>query len=180
MKFVKLVTSVMIPFLKRAYLRHSPLAVFSKKCVLENFAKAKKIRASVSFLVKLQAWGLRPPTLLKKRLWQWWNSDCSCNRKSALTSKKDFATDVVCKLCKISWKCYFVEHMWSNVQKQSSEGVMYKRCLKNFAEFTGKHLCQILRANFIKKETLAQVFFYEFCKISKNTFFRRTPLIAAS
>ena len=32
----------------------------------------------------------------------------------------------------------------------------------------------------IKKETLAQVFSFEFCKISKNTFFRRTPLVAAS
>ena len=33
--------------------------------------------------------------------------------------------------------------------------------------------------NFIKKETLAQVFSCEFCKISKNTFFNRTPLVAA-
>ena len=34
--------------------------------------------------------------------------------------------------------------------------------------------------NFIKKETLAQVFSCEFCEISKNTFFYRTPLVAAS
>ena len=34
--------------------------------------------------------------------------------------------------------------------------------------------------NFIKKETLAQVFSFEFCEISKNTFFYRTPLVAAS
>ena len=34
--------------------------------------------------------------------------------------------------------------------------------------------------SFIKKETLAQVFFCEFCEISKNTFFNRTPLVAAS
>ena len=33
---------------------------------------------------------------------------------------------------------------------------------------------------FIKKETLAQVFSYEFCEISKNTFFYRAPLVAAS
>ena len=33
--------------------------------------------------------------------------------------------------------------------------------------------------NFIKKETLAQVFSCEFCEISKNTFFYRTPLVAA-
>ena len=34
--------------------------------------------------------------------------------------------------------------------------------------------------NFIKKETLAQVFSCEFCEISKSTFFCRTPLVAAS
>ena len=33
---------------------------------------------------------------------------------------------------------------------------------------------------FIKKETLAQMFSCEFYKISKNTFFYRTPLVAAS
>ena len=47
------------------------------------------------------------------------------------------------------------------------------------AKFTGKHLCQSLYLNkvadlaynFIKIETLAQVFSCEFCKIAKNTFF---------
>ena len=34
--------------------------------------------------------------------------------------------------------------------------------------------------NFIKKETLAQVFSCEFFEISKNTFFYRTPLVATS
>ena len=34
--------------------------------------------------------------------------------------------------------------------------------------------------NFIKKETLVQVFSCEFYEISKNTFFHRTPLVAAS
>ena len=33
---------------------------------------------------------------------------------------------------------------------------------------------------FIKKETLAQVFPCEFCEISKNTFFYRTPPVADS
>ena len=63
-----------------------------------------------------------------------------------------------------------------------------KDVLGNFAKFTGKHLCQSLFFNkvagaacsFIKKETLAQVFSYEFCEISKNTFSHRTPLVAAS
>ena len=30
------------------------------------------------------------------------------------------------------------------------------------------------------KKTLAQVFSYEFCEISKNTFSHRTPLVASS
>ena len=34
--------------------------------------------------------------------------------------------------------------------------------------------------NLIKKETLAQLFSCEFCEISKNTFFYRTRLVAAS
>ena len=34
--------------------------------------------------------------------------------------------------------------------------------------------------NFIKKETLAQVFSCEFCEISKNTFYYKRPLVAAS
>ena len=34
--------------------------------------------------------------------------------------------------------------------------------------------------NFIKKETQAQVFSYEFCEISKNTFFYKTPPVPAS
>ena len=51
---------------------------------------------------------------------------------------------------------------------------MKKGVLKNFAKFTGKHFCQTFffnkvaggPCNFIKKETLAQVFSYEFCEIS--------------
>ena len=34
--------------------------------------------------------------------------------------------------------------------------------------------------NFIKKETLAQVFSCEFCEIYKNTLYYRIPLVAAS
>ena len=34
--------------------------------------------------------------------------------------------------------------------------------------------------NFIKKESLVQLFSSEFCEISQNTFFYRTPLVAAS
>ena len=61
-------------------------------------------------------------------------------------------------------------------QKQHLRCSVRKGVLRNFAKFTGKHLCQSFNkvaeaCNFIKKETLAQVFSFEFCKISKNTFF---------
>ena len=53
-----------------------------------------------------------------------------------------------------------------------------KGVLREFAKFTGKGLCLSLfliklqePCNFIKKETLAQVFSCEFCEISRNTFF---------
>ena len=53
-----------------------------------------------------------------------------------------------------------------------------KGVLRNFAKFTGKHLCQGLffnkiagACNSIRKGALAQVFSCEFCEISKNTFF---------
>ena len=55
--------------------------------------------------------------------------------------------------------------------------VFYKKgVLRNIAKSTGKRLCQGL----FKKETLAQAFSCEFCEISKNTVFYRTPPVAAS
>ena len=78
---------------------------------------------------------------------------------------------------------------------------MKKDVLRNFAKSAGKHLCQSLilnkvvgvspffnclisfqpqACNFIKKETLAQVFSCEFCEISKNTFFTEHLCTTAS
>ena len=61
---------------------------------------------------------------------------------------------------------------WSGfVLLQKPPEVFYKKSvLKNFVKFTGKHL-RPEACNFIKKETLAQVFPCEFYEISKNTFF---------
>ena len=58
-----------------------------------------------------------------------------------------------------------------------------KGVLRNFTKYTGKHQCQSLffnkfaglrpeACNFIKKESLAQVFSCGFCEISKNSFFK--------
>ena len=69
-----------------------------------------------------------------------------------------------------------------------SEVFFKKDVNKNSAKFRGKHLCQSLffnkvatiGLNFIKKETLVQVFSCEFCEIFKNTYFYRRPPVAAS
>ena len=51
--------------------------------------------------------------------------------------------------------------------------------LQNSQESTCARVSFLIN-NFIKKDTLVQVFSCEFCKISNNTFFYRTPLVAAS
>ena len=50
-----------------------------------------------------------------------------------------------------------------------------KGVLRNFPKLAGKHLYQVLFSANLLKERLLQVLSYEFCEISKNTFFCRTP-----
>ena len=70
--------------------------------------------------------------------------------------------------------------------RSSRPGVFCKKgALWNSAKFTEKQMCHNLFFNKVaglrpEKETLAQVFSCEFYKISKNIFFHRTPLVAAS
>ena len=60
-------------------------------------------------------------------------------------------------------------------EKQPPEAFCKKGVLSNFAKFTGKTPIPdslfLRNCNFIKKETLAQVFSREFCEISEKTFF---------
>ena len=71
------------------------------------------------------------------------------------------------------------------VRSSRPEVFSKKGVLRIFAKFTGKRLCQSLFLNkvaghrpatLLKKETLAEVFSCDFCKI----FCYRTPLVAAS
>ena len=56
-----------------------------------------------------------------------------------------------------------------------------KNVLKHFAKFTGKHVHQSLfLINLEASETLAQVFWNEFCEIFRKILFYRTPLVATS
>ena len=59
-------------------------------------------------------------------------------------------------------------HVWHKTRSSRQRCSVRKGILRNFAKFTGKHLCQSL--SFSKRETLAQVFSFEFCEISKNAF----------
>ena len=52
-----------------------------------------------------------------------------------------------------------------------------KKVLLEISQISQENTCASLFFN--KKEALAQVFFSEFCKISKNTFFYRIPLVSA-
>ena len=75
---------------------------------------------------------------------------------------------------------YFL-YFSSKVRSSRQEVFCKKRVPRNLAKITGKHLRRRSQAcNFIKKETLAQVFSCEFCEISNNTYCYRTPLMAAS
>ena len=63
--------------------------------------------------------------------------------------------------------------------------MFYKEVFLEISQNSQEHICASVSpvpqaCNFIKKETLAQVFSFELCEISKNTFFYRTPLVAAS
>ena len=66
----------------------------------------------------------------------------------------------------------------SNIIRSSPPQVFCKKgVLRNFTKFKGKQLCpesllnKVAACDFIKKETLAQVFSCEFYEISKKTFF---------
>ena len=98
------------------------------------------------------------------------------------------------------WSVVFITSNCALISVSSANKVIkkrsrHRRCsvkevvLRNFAKFTGKHLCQSLfsdkvvglgPATLLKKETLALVFFCEFCKIFKDIFPREQLSTTAS
>ena len=67
-----------------------------------------------------------------------------------------------------------IREPYDQVKLKQAPELFYKKCvLEIFAKLT--EAC-----NFIKIETLAQVFSCEFCEISKDTFSYKTPPAAAS
>ena len=113
------------------------------------------------------------------------------------------------KLCKNFKNDFFIEHLHSTAPGLSFVNLPWSYCLseescllrimleavvrrcfvkkvfleisQNSQENTCARVSFFTKAcNFIKKETLAQVFSREFYEISKSTFFYRTPPLAAS
>ena len=68
----------------------------------------------------------------------------------------------------------FVKHHKDAPQRSVKIKIQLKFISIQLSEMHGK------ACNFVKKETLAQVFSCELCEISKNTFLHRAPLVAAS
>ena len=68
----------------------------------------------------------------------------------------------------------FTLEISSLTAEAASGGVLLKSCSQKFRKISPQ------ACSFIKKETLAREFSCEFSEISRNTFFYRTPLVAAS
>ena len=75
-----------------------------------------------------------------------------------------FNTEAVAQRCSV--KKLFLEISQKSQENNCARSLFYQNCRPE-------------ACNFIKEETLAQVFLCEFCGISKNTFLYRTPLVAA-
>ena len=96
-----------------------------------------------------------------------WHKQYLFGRLFSLKAKKTQQT-------KVHFKFFY------SVQIQTTHRSIHRRCserkgvLRNLAKFTG------VTYNFIKKETLAQVFSCEFCQLSRSTITFRTPPVTAS
>ena len=105
-----------------------------------------------------------------------------------------------CEFCKIFKNTYYVKQKWTAVKNQVyywiqlnsfpnsnlMTSVIFAHKIRNAytvknTKFYQKQLPKGVQVcNFIKKESLVQVFSWRFCQISKTTFSYRTPLVAAS
>ena len=73
--------------------------------------------------------------------------------------------------------------LWLTEGEAATRDVLLKKVLLKFLQNSQENRVSFLiklqarpASNCIKKETLAQAFYCEFCEILKNTFFYRTPL----
>ena len=80
--------------------------------------------------------------------------------------------------CQIQKQLLFQGSHLRSSHNRCSVKKMFLEISQNSHESTCARVSFLIK--FIKKETLVQVLSCEFCKISRNTFFQRTPLVAVS
>ena len=114
----------------------------------------------VHLFIFISSFGVYLPRVF---LWRSENSNLQTKSLSSILLDVSFLlSEVVSPMCSV--KKTFLE-ISQNSQENTCARVSFSIKLQAF--------------NFIKKETLAQVFSCEFFDISKNTFFDRAPLVAA-
>ena len=119
-----------------------------------------------------------------KKKWNNTETDRKNMEKENNTDESDFSEKEIPDLNSLNffWIWTKISEILTVVRSSHQRCSVTKGVLRNFENFTGKNLCQSLFFNKVaglrpasKKETLAQVFSCEFCKISKNTFSYRKP-----
>ena len=107
----------------------------------------------------------------------YYHSICGCNRRLK------YKPILIYYICNFYKSLYDMNMLRLNLCRSCRQRCSVRKgVLRNFTKFTGRHLRQSLYFNkdFIKIETLAQVFSCEFCKISKNIFFTEYVWATAS
>ena len=180
-----------------------------RKGVLENFTKFSR-KQQYQSLFSNNVEGLTPATLLKKKTLTQLFSYEFCKIFKNISFTKHLRTTASVKLCnfpvsrsivatqhanygpktssKITKKkiLFIVWHVAEAVSQMCSVKKVFLKISQNSEENTCVRVSFSIKlpdyqvCNFIRKETLPQVFSCEFYKIFKNTFFYRPPLVAAS
>ena len=101
----------------------------------------------------------------------WWTSISSisiiCNNFLVLFCSNWFYVFQVVKIC------FFFKVFFWRPSEAATGGVLQEKVFLEISQNSQENTCARVSffCNFVKKETVAQVFSCEFCEISKNTFF---------
>ena len=155
--------------------------VYCEKQPSEQMCSVKKgvLKDFVNFIGKHLCWSLfliAGLTPILKNIFQRLLLRCTCTTHfyhGVIRFTFTFFLILTTTTVNISNTCFWFKlKMLQRIRSSHQRCFILKGVLRKFEKFTGKNLCQSLfLIKFIKKETLAQIFSWEFCKISKNTFF---------
>ena len=123
-------------------------------------------------------------------VWSWWNNSTPIliHRILSHVPKKSVMENfILCTIVKHKKRVKLLSILHSTPIGVDAQRCSVKKLLlkisQNWQENTFTGVCFLIKLQAYEahyKEALKQVFFCEFCEISKNTFSYRTPLVAAS